>query len=144
MKKMKTRKVLNSKKMVAMLAAVALIISTVSAQPVSKSCKDLPDEPLSVKYIGADDNYLTFQITITATNAKHSVLHINDASVGSLYAETLQGGSKIQTIKIEKEDNAQNISFELIAGKKTYEKSFVINTSVIEKTTVSEGSIVAR
>jgi hypothetical protein len=141
---MKTRKILNTKKMVAMLTAVALVISTVSAQPVGKSVKGLPGEPLTVKYVGSDDDYLTFEITITTANVKYSELQINDANDGSLYAEILKSTSKTETVKIEKKDDNQNLRFELIAGDKKYFKSFEVNTKVIEKTTVLEGSISSR
>ena len=135
---MKTRKMVLTKKIVTTLTAFALLASA-SAQPFNTTAKSLPGEPLSVKYIGADDDYLLFQVTIQTNDAIHPVLHIADKNAGELYAETIKSNSIVENIKIEKTEN-QDLNFELVEGKKTYCKSFTVNTSMIEKTTVSEGN----
>jgi len=134
---MKTRKMVHTKKILTAFTAFALFASA-SAQPLSTTAKSLPGEPLSVKYLGADDDYLLFQVTIQTNDVVHPVLHIADKNAGELYAETIKSNSIIENIKIEKNEN-QDLSFELVEGKKTYCKSFTFNTSMIEKTTVSEG-----
>ena len=134
---MKTRKMVHIKKILTTLTAFALLANA-SARPLNTTAKSLPGEPLSVKYIGADDDYLLFQVTIQTNDAIHPVLHIADKNAGELYAETIKSNSIVENIKIEKNEN-QDLSFELVEGKKTYSKSFTVNTSMIEKTTVSEG-----
>ena len=78
----------------------ALAVGTVSAQPTSPT----PNEPLTVKYIGADDNYLVFEITVNTTGIQNSVLLIDDANVGELYTQKLFSNTKVEKIKIEKND----------------------------------------
>ena len=134
---MKTRKMVLTKKILTTLTAFALLASA-SAQQLSTSAKSLPGEPLSVKYLGADDDYLLFQVTIQTNDVAYPVLHIADKNAGELYSEKIKGNSIVENIRIEKNEN-QDLSFELVEGKKTYSKSFTVNTSMIEKTTVSEG-----
>lgn len=81
-------------------------------------------EPLAVTYMGEDANYLYFKVSVKSGSNKSVSFVVNDKSEGELYA-TVFNADKEQTLKIEKRDN-QELDFNLVAGKKSYSKSFTI------------------
>ena len=131
------------KKIIATLAVITILTNAANAQVLDTSAKSLTHEPLNVKYIGSEDDYLVFKITIGPIGKLHPVLNIDDKNAGLLYSETFKENKEVQTVKIEKKED-QALSFELVTDKATYHKDFNVNTSTIEKTTVQESGIVTR
>ena len=132
------------KKIIATLAVITILTNAANAQVLDTSAKSLTHEPLNVKYIGTEDDYLVFEITISTIGKLHPVLNIDDKNAGQLYSETFkEDNTKVQTVKIEKKED-QALSFKLVTDKITYCKNFNVNTSTIEKITVQESGIVTR
>jgi hypothetical protein len=139
---MKMKKFLISKTPVALFWGLVILIGSASAQPLNGPDKKSSAEPLTVKYEGVDGDYLLFEITVNTTDVKRPELRIIDENTGPFYLQTLTSGEQVEKIKIEKKDE-QNLSFELTAGKDTYNKSFAVNTCFTEKTTVTETEVVS-
>ncbi len=85
-------------------------------------------ELLSVNYLGEDDEYLFFQVSVNGGSNKTVSFAVSDASEGELYSANLTSG-KVQTLKIEKRLN-QELNFNAKAGKKNYTKSFTVVPTV--------------
>jgi hypothetical protein len=128
----------NLKNIATAITAVVLFATTTTAQTVTTVNTT---EPLTVKYIGAEEDYLFFQVEIKAGNSNFSLLKINDKTEGELFSENLKAIGKFKTFKIEKMDG-QELSFKLLTGKKVYIKTFSVTTSAVEKTTVNENDVV--
>jgi hypothetical protein len=129
-------KTLTSKFIAVAIASFVITANTASAQAVNASYSVKTAEPLSVKYLGSDENYLLFEVTVNAADSK-AVLGVSDKNEGELYAENVRSTAKTQKLKIEKRDS-QELNFKLSVGANTYNKSFSINTSRVENTVVSE------
>jgi hypothetical protein len=99
------------------------------------------DEPLNVKYIGDDGEYLIFQVTVQLNSTERGRFAIDDKYYGQIFSSVLRTNSKLTTVKIEKSDADDVLDFKLVLGKKTYSKSFSVNTSLVETTTVEEGDV---
>lgn len=127
----------NLKNITTAIIAVILFANTATAQKVSVS----KDAPLTVKYLGSQEDYLIFQVEVNTASGNFSLLKINDKADGELYSQSCKSTSKTQTFKIEKKDS-QELSFKLLSGKNVYTKTFSSNTSIIEKTTVNENDMV--
>ena len=123
------------------IASFVITANTVSAQAIQTSYTVNAEEPLSVKYLGTEDNYLLFEVTVRSADLKPASLGVSDKAEGELYTETFRSNLKVQKIKIEKRAN-QDLEFRLALGKAVYNKSFSANTSRIENTTVSEKTAV--
>ncbi len=123
----------NVKNIIAALFATVLFTAA-NAQTASQ-------EPLTVKYIGADERYLLFQVDVNTGSSNFSLFKITDKTEGELFSQSWKAGGRSQTFKIEKKDY-QKLSFTLQSGKKAFTKAFSTNTSVIETTTVSETELV--
>lgn len=129
------------------VAAVLLVIfsnityaqSEKAAYPVNTSVN--AEEPLKVTYIGDDGEYLIFQVTFQSNAPEKGRFVIADKNEGQIYSSVLATNSKVETVKIERSDADQVLNFKLVLGKKTYSKTFSVNTSLVETTTVSEGDI---
>jgi hypothetical protein len=119
------------------IASFVITANTVSAQAIHTSYTINAEEPFSVKYLGTEDNYLLFEVTVRSADLKPAALGISDKAEGELYAETFRTNLKVQKVKIEKRAN-QELEFKLSLGKAVYNKSFSANTSREENTTVSE------
>jgi hypothetical protein len=131
------------KKLISILVAVTtlLVISSgVNAQALQASYSVNAQEPFAVKYLGNDENYLIFQITVQPKASTRAVFAISDKSEGEIYATNLNSRFSFKTVKIEKREG-QELNFKLFSGGKTYSKSFSVNTNVIETTIVSERDI---
>lgn len=85
-------------------------------------------ELLSVNYLGEDENYLFFQVSVNTGNNKTVSFAVSDVTEGELYSTNLTSG-KVQTLKIEKRAN-QELDFNVRAGKKNYTKSFTVVPTV--------------
>jgi hypothetical protein len=128
----------NLKNIATAITAVILFATTAAAQSVKTAAAT---EPLTVKYIGAEEDYLVFQVEIKADNNSFSLFKINDKTEGELFSQNLKATGNFKTFKIEKMDG-QEISFKLLTGKKVYTKTFSATTSAVEKTTVNENDVV--
>jgi len=99
-------------------------------------------EGFGVKYLGSDADYLVFEVKIEAPVLESASFRVEDSNDGVLYATNQKDIATLKRVKIEKKDY-QALNFKLVVGKKTYSKSFSVNTSMIERTTVSESDITA-
>ena len=122
------------------LAAILVLSNSVNAQALQVNFSVNEQAPFAVKYLGNDEKYLTFRIAVGPTVAEKSILVISDKSEGEIYVTGLNSRFAYKTIKIEKREG-QELSFKLVSGSKTYSKSFSVNTSNVETTTVSERDI---
>ncbi|MEP7108092.1 MAG: hypothetical protein ABI760_08915 [Ferruginibacter sp.] len=125
------------------VAAASLVIFTniTHAQAIKASYSVSAEGPLKVTYLGDDGDYLLFQVTLQSADLKRGVFAIEDKNEGELYSSGLTTNLKTSTIKIEKRKDDQVLDFKLYLGKKTYSKSFSVNTSLVETTTVAETDI---
>jgi len=87
------------------------------------------ENPLSVQYMGEEDGYLFFQVSVNTLDAKKVSFSINDKIEGEIYS-TAMSNSKTQTLKIEKREN-QELDFQLEIGKKNFSKSFIVVPTVV-------------
>lgn len=92
--------------------------TAVAGDPVANSSA----EPLSVQYIGQDENYLIFQVTVKSGGFQMVSFALNDRAEGELYTSVFTS-DKVQTFKIEKREN-QELNFNLQVGKKTFSRYF--------------------
>ena len=122
------------------VASLVIFTNITNAQTVKASYSVKAEEPMAVKYLGNDGNYLTFQVSVEPTVSGNAIFEITDKNEGELYTSTLATHSKTTTIKIEKRDG-QVLDFKLVVGKNTYTKSFSVNTNRVETTTVEESSV---
>mgnify|MGYP000435087630 CR=1 FL=1 len=122
------------------LAAILVLSNSLNAQALQASYSVNEQAPFAVKYLGNDENYLTFRIAVEPTLAKRSTLVISDKIEGEIYVTGINSRYAYKTIKIEKREG-QELSFKLVSGGQTYSKSFSVNTSNVETTTVSERDI---
>lgn len=121
------------KNIIAALSIAVFFTTAASAQTAAQ-------EPLTVKYIGSEENYLLFQVEVN-TASTFSLFRINDKTEGELFSQSWRNTNKPMTFKIEKKD-AQELSFTLVAGRKAFTKNFATSTNVVETTTVSEAEVV--
>lgn len=121
------------KNITAALFTAVLFTTAASAQTVA-------GEPLTVKYIGMEENYLLFQVEVN-TSANFSLFKINDKAEGELFSQSWKSSNKPLTFKIEKKDS-QELSFTLVSGKKAYSKNFATTTNTVETTSVTEAEVV--
>jgi hypothetical protein len=95
---------------------------------------------MKVKYLGEGDGYLSFEVTFTSEVPTKSRFIIEDKNEAELYSTYFESGFKKQRIKIEKED-FKALNFKLFVGKKSYSKSYSVNTSLVETITVDENDL---
>jgi hypothetical protein len=124
------------------VAVVSLVIfsNITYAQAVKAGYSVNAEEPLTVKYLGDEGEYLLFQVTLQSKDNAKAKFAIEDKNEGELYSSGWTG-LKSATVKIEKTDADQVLNFKLVLGKRTYSKSFSVNTSLVETTTVSESDV---
>ena len=132
---------MNKLKNIAVAVASIVIFTNVTHAQVLKANYSVNyQEPLTVKYLGSDDDYLTFEVTVQPQVSGSAFFAIADKNEGELYTANLASNFNIKTVKIEKRDN-QVLDFKLVVGKNSYSKSFSVNTNKVETTTVLEGGI---
>lgn len=122
------------------VATIVIFTNITNAQAVKASYSVNYEEPMAIKYLGNDGEYLTFQVSVQPTVSGSAFFEITDTNEGALYSSNIANYNKVQTIKIEKRDD-QELNFKLVIGKKTFSKSFSVNTSKVVTTTVSENDI---
>lgn len=131
----------NLKNIAVAFAALAIFTNITRAQSVKAVYSVNTVEPLQVKYLGDDGNYLIFQVTLQTNEHAKGKFAIEGKEGENLYSTTLASNFKVQTIKIERFDDGQVLGFKLVLGKKTYSKSFSVNTKIVQTTTVAERDI---
>lgn len=122
------------------VASIVIFTNITNAQTVEASYSVNYEEPMAVKYIGSDGDYLTFQVSVKPVVTGKAVFEIIDENEGELYTASLASNFNVKTVKIEKRDG-QVLNFKLVVGKTTYTKSFSVNTNKVETTTVAESDI---
>ena len=93
------------------------------------------EEPLDVKYLGEEGDYLLFEVAIKSVDRKTSSFVLTDKNEGELYSAKFTR-NKVQTIKIEKTGN-QELDFTLTVGNKKFSKSFNVQPTIVLTTIVS-------
>lgn len=128
-------------KNIAVAVASIVIFSNITyAQNLKADYSVSAEEPIKVKYLGDDGEYLLFEVTLQPKTSSNALFVIDDKKDGELYSSNLEGNYKVKTVKIEKRDG-QVLDFKLMIGKKSYTKSFAVNTTLVENTTVAETDI---
>jgi hypothetical protein len=128
------------KNIAAAVASIVIFTNITNAQVIKAGYSVKAEEPMAVKYVGTDGNYLTFQVSVEPTVSANALFEIADKNEGELYTSTLAPNAKTKTIKIEKREG-QVLDFKLVVGKNTYTKSFSVNTNRVETTTVEESTV---
>lgn len=131
----------NLKNIAIAIASVVIFSNITNAQALKTSYSVTAEDPLKVKYLGDDGDYLLFQVTLQSKTPANTLFAIDDTNEGELYSSALSNNFKVQTVKIEKRDNNQVLNFKLVLGRKIYSKSFSVNTSLVENTIVAETDI---
>ncbi|MEP7141826.1 MAG: hypothetical protein ABI707_03090 [Ferruginibacter sp.] len=122
------------------IASIVIFTNITNAQALKASYSVNYEEPLTVKYLGSDDDYLTFEVTVKPGTTGNAALIIADKNDGFLYSSKVAPALSVKTVKIEKRDD-QVLDFKLVVGRKTYSKSFTVNSNTVETTTVAEKDI---
>jgi hypothetical protein len=108
------------------LSSVVSNVSAQKAMTVNNSIET--SEPLMVKYLGVQDDYLVFRVEIKTGNINLSVFKVEDATEGELYSKDIYSNSKYTIMKIEKREN-QVLDFKLLSQKKVYTKTFTTDSN---------------
>ncbi|WP_301922734.1 hypothetical protein [Ferruginibacter sp.] len=122
-------------------ATIVIFANITNAQTPKASYTVNAHEPLKVKYLGDEDKYLLFEVTLQSENFAKPLFIISDKNEGEFYSASLSTGVAPRTFKIEKRGEDQVLNFKVVLGKTQYVKTFVINTSTVEKTVVAEHDI---
>jgi len=116
------------------IATGILYFASIATNVTAQQAKAIPvsnvetSEPLTVKYLGSQDDYLIFRVEIKTGDVNHSILKIGDAVEGELYSNPINTNSKFQLVKIEKREN-QVLDFTLLSNKKVYTKTFTTDSN---------------
>ncbi len=122
------------------MATIVIFTNITTAQTPKASYTLNAQEPLKVKYLGDEDKYLIFEVTMQAENKATPRFVISDKNEGEFFSSFFNNGAT-RTFKIEKRGEDQVLNFTLVMGKATYVKTFAVNTSTIVKTVVAERDI---
>jgi len=129
------------KTIVAAVASLVIFTNIAHAQTAtSTNYQANYAEPLTVKYLGSEGDYLYFEVSLKPQTEGKAKFEIVDKNEGAFYAAGVSNDFKVKTYKVEKRED-QVLDFRLHFGKKTYSKTFSINTSLVENTTVAAGDI---
>lgn len=131
----------NLKNIAVAMATLVIFNNITNAQTPKASYTVNAQEPLKVKYMGADDKYLLFEVTLLAENPVKPLFEISDKNEGQFFSSTLDRSAAPRTFKIEKRGEDQVLNFKLVVGKTAYVKTFAVNTTTIERTTVAERDV---
>jgi hypothetical protein len=123
------------------LATIVIFANITNAQTPKASYTVNAQEPLKVKYIGDEEKYLLFEVTLQPANEAKPLFVISDKNEGEFFSSPLTPGTKPRTFKIEKRGENQVLNFKLVVGKTAYVKTFAVNTSTVERTVVAERDI---
>ena len=123
----------NIKNIAVALSAIVLTAGSSFAAPVfpvnAVKTEEPSAEPVSVKFIGEDAEYLYFQVAVKKGTNKAVELSVSDLFEGELYS-TVFVSDKVQTLKIEKRFD-QQLDFTVKAGKKNYSRTYTIMPTVV-------------
>ncbi len=115
------------------IIAFVMLSATANATTIDSTGTNFPvEDPITVKFLGNDGDYLLFQIVTKSADAKHTSLEVFDKEAGQLYSTPINSNYKVQTMKIEK-TYQQNLDFNLVIDGKVYSKSF----SILEPVTLA-------
>ena len=128
------------KNIVVAVASIVIFTNITQAQNLKANYSVSYEEPLKVKYLGSDGDYLRFEVTFDSKTPERARFTIEDKNEGELYSSLVRKNYKVQTVKIEK-GSYDALNFKLVVGKKTYSKSFAVNTSLVESTLVTASDI---
>ncbi|MDB5277206.1 MAG: hypothetical protein JWR61_2161 [Ferruginibacter sp.] len=123
------------------LATLVIFTNITNAQTQKASYTVNALEPLKVKYLGDDDKYLLFEVTLISQQEAKPLFVISDKKEGEFFSSPLTTGLKPRTFKIEKRGEDQVLNFKLVIGKTTFVKTFAVNTTTVERTVVAERDI---
>ena len=128
------------KKTALALSVIVLLASKSFATPSTDTATAVnnvivAEEPLDVKYLGEEGDYLIFEVAIKSVDRKTSSFVLTDKIEGEIYSAKFSK-DKVQTIKIEKTGN-QELDFTLTVGNETFSKSFNVQPTVVLTTIVS-------
>ncbi len=130
----------NLKNIAVAVASIVIFTNITQAQtPVANYSVNYA-EPLKVKYLGEEGDYLRFEVTYESKTPGKARFTIEDKNRDELYSAFIENTYKVQTVKIEK-NVYSTLKFNLIVGRKTYSKSFSVNTSMVLTTTVAERDV---
>jgi len=108
------------KTIVAAVASLVIFTNIANAQTATPTNYQVNySEPLSVKYLGSEGEYLYFEVSLKPQTDGKAKFEIVDKNEGAFYSAGVSNDF----------------------GKKTYSKTFSINTSLVENTTVEAGDI---
>ncbi len=134
---LKQKKMKNVTRIIPAILMMFLLATTATAQKSSNQSK-----PFNVQYIGSDEGYLTFTISIEGDTKQHAALKINEKNEGEIFSDYWGKNITTKTFKIEKKE-VNDLSFTLFIGTKNFTKKFIINTVTNEKNVViSEKDVV--
>jgi hypothetical protein len=124
------------------IASIVIFTSITQAQTSSEERSFVNhEEPMSVKYLGNEGDYLAFRVTIKADLGNNTSFVVADQTEGDLYSSALTSNEPGKIIKVEKRDG-QVLDFKLVVGRQTtFLKSFTVDTKEEEKTTVAEEGV---
>jgi hypothetical protein len=122
------------------VASLVIFTNITNAQTAKSTYSVNYEEPMKVKYLGDDGEYLSFEVTFTSESPKKSRFVIEDKNDAELYGAYFDSKPGKQTIKIEKSEVGA-LNFKLFVDKKMYSKSFSVNTSLVETITVAENDL---
>jgi hypothetical protein len=119
---------------------VAIFTAILFASAANAQVANPTTENFTVKYTGAEEGYICFDITMPSNAAQNVFVKVEDRKEGELFGENFTKTSTGLKFKIEKKDG-QEIKFKIYNGKNVYEKSFTANTKLLEATIVDENII---
>ena len=109
-------------KNIAIAVAAVVIFSDIShAQSLEAGHAAKYEQPLGVKYLGTDGEYLSFEVNIQPDGGDRLLFAIADENEGELYSSRFLPAKKVQTFKIEKR-TSRNVRFFIVLGVKFLQK----------------------
>lgn len=131
----------NLKNIAVAVASMVIFVNITNAQTLKANYSVSYEEPLKVKYLGDEGQYLLFEVVLHAENSRNPLFSIGDKNEGQFYSSANEPNLKPRTFKIEKRDDNQVLNFNLVVGKKTYTKTFTVNKTTVEKIYVAQNDI---
>jgi hypothetical protein len=131
----------NLKNIAVAVASLVVFTNITNAQTLKANYPVSYEEPLKVKYLGDEGQYLLFEVVLQAGASANPLFSIGDKKEGQFYSSVNEPNLKPRTFKIEKKDEDQVLNFNLVIGKKTYTKTFTVNKTTIEKINVAENDV---
>src|SRR5580765_2260669 len=86
------------------VAAFSLVIfaNVTNAQTVKAAYSVSAEEPLKVKYLGDDGEYLLFQVTLNSHESAKGKFTISEKTDGGLYSSAVASNLTVKNIKVAK------------------------------------------